>query len=73
MQSTAAPATRAGEGTLPVEIQKVIWDNIIQFENKCQSWWYLDNSTYDPICSTASFLFQQSTVLQYTKYTQSLH
>lgn len=57
MQSMTAPVIREGEeSTLPVEIQKVVWDNITQFEKKFQSWWYLDNSTYDPISSTATVL-----------------
>lgn len=61
MQLMTAPVRReCEEGTLPVEIQKVFWDNIVQFENKSQSWWYLDNSTYDPICSTATVFVSPS-------------
>lgn len=64
------PVTREGEeGILSVEIQKIFWDNIIQFENKSQSWWYLDKSTYDPICSTATvFVLSIHNTSVYKKY-----
>ncbi|XP_075302889.1 uncharacterized protein LOC142365708 [Opisthocomus hoazin] len=55
MQSMTAAIIREGEeGTLPTEIQKVIWDNAIDFEKKFQSWWYLANFTYNPIESKAT-------------------
>lgn len=55
MQSTAAAVIGEGkEGILPTEIRKVIWDNVIKFERKFQSWWYPVNFTYDPTSSTAT-------------------
>ncbi|XP_075344890.1 uncharacterized protein LOC142402885 [Mycteria americana] len=49
MQSIVAAIIREGkEGTLPTEIQKVIWDNATEFEKEFQSWWYPVNFTYDP-------------------------
>lgn len=55
MQSTVTAIIREGdEDTLPTEIQKVIWDNRTQFEKDFQSWWYLDNFTYDPTNSKAT-------------------
>lgn len=44
-------------------MQKAIWDNIIQFEMKSQSWWYLDNSMI-PSAGQPQFLFYQS-IFQY--------
>ncbi|KAK4832916.1 hypothetical protein QYF61_026559 [Mycteria americana] len=39
MQSMVAAIIREGEeGTLPTEIQKVIWDNATKFEKEFQSW-----------------------------------
>lgn len=38
VQSTVTAITREGdEDSLPTEIQKVIWDNMTQFENDFQS------------------------------------
>ncbi|XP_075346020.1 uncharacterized protein LOC142403691 [Mycteria americana] len=48
VQSTVAAIVREGEeGTLPTEIQKVIWDNVTEFEKRFQSWCCLVNFTYD--------------------------
>ncbi|KAK4805375.1 hypothetical protein QYF61_003948 [Mycteria americana] len=49
MQSTVAAIRREGEeGTLPTEIQKVIWDNATELEKEFQPWWYPVHFTYDP-------------------------
>ncbi|KAK4806569.1 LOW QUALITY PROTEIN: hypothetical protein QYF61_020470 [Mycteria americana] len=49
MQSTVAAIKREGEeGTLPTEIQKVIWDNATELEKEFQPWWYPVHFTYDP-------------------------
>ncbi|XP_074875776.1 uncharacterized protein LOC142026553 [Buteo buteo] len=55
VQSTVAAIVREGEeGTLPTEIQKVIWDNATKFEREFQSWWCLVNFTYDPTNNKAT-------------------
>ena len=42
MQSMTAAIIREGEeGTLPIEIRKVVWDKTIDSEKKFQSLWYL--------------------------------
>ncbi|KAK4806952.1 hypothetical protein QYF61_027319 [Mycteria americana] len=70
MQSMVAAIIREGEeGTLPTEIQKVIWDNATEFEKEFQSWWYLVNFTYDPISNkTTAFVLTIHNALVYTIY-----
>ncbi|XP_068521809.1 uncharacterized protein [Anas acuta] len=47
IQSVAAAIIREGEGgTLPTEIQKLIWDNASEFEKEFQAWWQLVNFTH---------------------------
>lgn len=66
----AATIIREGEeGTLPTEIQKVIWDNAVEFEKKFQSWWYLVNFTYDSSNSAVTaFLLTIHNASVYTIY-----
>ena len=70
IQSTVAAIVREGEGgTLPTEIQKVIWDNATKFEREFQSWWCLVNFTYDPTDSKATaFILTICNASVYTIY-----
>ncbi|RMC04210.1 hypothetical protein DUI87_19029 [Hirundo rustica rustica] len=42
------------EGTFPIEIRKIVWDNASNLERKLQSWWTLVNFTYDPTTKIAT-------------------
>ncbi|XP_076212573.1 LOW QUALITY PROTEIN: uncharacterized protein LOC143169181 [Aptenodytes patagonicus] len=70
MQSMVAAIIREGEeGTLPTEIQKVVWDNATKFEKEFQSWWYSVNFTYDPINNKATaFVLTIHNASAYTIY-----
>ena len=55
MQYKIAAIVREGEdGTLPTEIQEIIWENATAFEREFQSWWYLVNFTHNPIDNKAT-------------------
>ncbi|RMB99905.1 hypothetical protein DUI87_23312 [Hirundo rustica rustica] len=55
IQSIVALVVREGnEGTFPIEIRKIVWDNASNLERKLQSWWTLVNFTYDPTTEIAT-------------------
>ncbi|RMC21231.1 hypothetical protein DUI87_02089 [Hirundo rustica rustica] len=55
IQSIVALVVREGnEGTFPIEIRKIVWDNASNLERKLQSWWTLVNFTYDPTTKIAT-------------------
>ncbi|KAK4806026.1 hypothetical protein QYF61_007003 [Mycteria americana] len=70
MQSIVAAIIREGEeGTMPTEIQKVIWDNATEFEKEFQCWWYPVNFTYDPTDGKATaFVLTIRNASVYTMY-----
>ena len=51
---TAAIVREGEQGILPLEIRKVIWQNVTQFEKNFQSWWKLLNFTYNPFNNIAT-------------------
>lgn len=56
-------------GTLPTEIQKVIWHNATKFERKFQSLWHLVNFTDNPTTKKASvFILMTCNASVYTIY-----
>lgn len=55
IQSVAASIIREGEeGTLPTEIQEIVWDSATDLERELHSRWTLVNFTYDPDTNTAT-------------------
>jgi len=70
MRSTVGAIVREGEGSISsTEIQKVIWDNVSEFEREFQSWWHLWYFTYDPVKNhAAAFVLTICNASVYTIY-----